>query len=53
MSARLIGVLAAMAALLGAALSTGTRVYYVLFAVLGLMVICGFFSVVITLRARR
>lgn len=49
MSARLIGVLAAMAALLGAALSTGTRVYYVLFAVLGLMVICGFLSVVITL----
>ena len=49
MSARLIGVLAAMAALLAAGLSTGGRVYYVLFAVLGLMVVFALLSVIWTL----
>ena len=49
MSARLIGVLAAMAALLAAGLSTGGRVYYVLFAVLGLMVIFALLSAIWTL----
>ena len=34
MSARLIGVLAAMVALLAAGLATGTRVYYLLFFIL-------------------
>ena len=45
MSARLIGVLAAMVALLAAGLATGTRVYYLLFFILLLMVVYGLASV--------
>lgn len=49
MNARFIGVLAAMAALLGAGLATGTRVYYALFFVLLVMVIFALVSVLWTL----
>lgn len=49
MSARLIGSLAAMAALLGAGLATGGRVYYALFILLTLMLIFALISVVWTL----
>ena len=53
MSARLIGVLAAMAALLGAGLSTGTRIYYALFLLLVLMVVFALVSVLWTLLTVR
>ena len=49
MSARLIGVLAAMVALLAAGLATGTRIYYLLFFILLLMVVYGLISVLWTL----
>ena len=45
MSARLIGSLAAMVALLGAGLATGGRVYYALFIILVLMVVFALLSV--------
>ena len=53
MSGRLIGVLAAMAALLAAGLSTGTRVYYLLFFILLLMVVYSLASVLWTLFTAR
>ena len=53
MSARLIGVLAAMVALLAAGLATGTRVYYLLFFILMLMVVYGLASVLWTLFTAR
>ena len=53
MSGRLIGVLAAMAALLAAGLSTGTRVYYLLFFILLLMVVYSLASVLWTLFTTR
>ena len=49
MSPRLIGVLAAMIALLSAALSTGGRIYYILFLLLALMVIFSLISALWTL----
>ncbi|MBP3652957.1 MAG: DUF58 domain-containing protein [Clostridia bacterium] len=49
MSARLIGSLAAMVALLSAGLATGGRIYYALFLVLVLMVVFALISVVWTL----
>jgi hypothetical protein len=49
MSIRLIGVLAAMAALLAAGLSTGTRIYSNLFFILLLMVVYSLVSVLWTL----
>ena len=53
MSGRLIGALAAMAALLAAGLSTGTRVYYLLFFLLMLMVVYSLASVLWTLFTAR
>lgn len=53
MSARLIGVLAAMVALLGAGLATGTRIYYALFALLGLILIYALVSALWTLLTLR
>ena len=53
MSARLIGVLAAMIALLAAGLATGTRVYYLLFFILLLMVVYGLISALWTLFTAR
>ena len=53
MSARLIGVLAAMIALLAAGLATGTRIYYLLFFILLLMVVYGLISVLWTLLTAR
>ena len=53
MSARLIGVLAAMVALLAAGLATGTRIYYLLFFILLLMVVYGLISVLWTLLTAR
>ena len=49
MSARLLGVLAAMLALMGAALSTGTAIYYYLFFILLVIVIFAFASALWTL----
>ena len=49
MSARLIGTLAAMAALLLAGLTTGTRVYYYLFFILALLLAYGLISTIWTL----
>ena len=48
MSARLTGALVAMAALLAAGLSTGARVYYLLFNVLAAMLLLGLISAVWT-----
>ncbi len=45
MSARLIGVLAAMIALLAAGLTTGARIYYYLFMILGLLIAYALVSV--------
>lgn len=53
MSARLIGVLAAMVALLGAGLATGTRVYYALFFVLLVMLAFALISALWTLLSLR
>ena len=53
MSARLIGVLGAMVALLGAGLATGTRIYYALFLVLLLLVLYSLASVLWTLLTVR
>lgn len=53
MNARLIGSLAAMIALLGAGLATGSRVYYALFIMLLLMVFFALISVVWTLLTVR
>ena len=53
MSARLIGVLAAMVALLAAGLATGTRIYYLLFFILMLMVLYSLASVLWTLLTAR
>ena len=53
MSARLIGVLAAMVALLAAGLATGTRIYYLLFFILLLMVAYSLASVLWTLFTAR
>ena len=49
MSARLIGALAAMVALLGAGLATGTRIYYDLFLILLLLALYALASVLWTL----
>lgn len=53
MSSRLLGVLAAMIALLGAGLATGTRVYYALFALLTLIVAFALISALWTLWTAR
>ena len=49
MNARLAGILAAMVALLGAGLATGTRVYYALFLLLLLLTLFSLASVLWTL----
>ena len=48
MNARLTGVLIAMAALMAAGLSTGTRIYYLLFLLLLAMVVLGLISAIWT-----
>ena len=53
MSARLIGVLAAMIALLAAGLTTGARIYYFLFLILALLIAYGLISVLWTLLTVR
>lgn len=53
MSARLIGVLAAMIALLSAGLATGTRIYYALFFLLLIMTLFSLASVLWTLLTAR
>lgn len=53
MSARLIGLLAAMVALLSAALATGTRVYYALFFLILLLLLFALGSVFWTLMTLR
>ncbi len=53
MNARLIGALAAMAALLGAGLATGTRIYYHLFFILLLLVLYALASVLWTVFTAR
>lgn len=53
MNARLAGILAAMVALLGAGLATGTRVYYALFLLLLLLTLFSLASVLWTLLTAR
>ena len=49
MRVRLLGVLAAMLALISAALATGTRIYYAVFFALGMMILFSLISVLWTL----
>lgn len=53
MSARLTGALVAMAALLAAGLSTGTRIYYLLFALLAAMLLMSLVSILWTVLTVR
>lgn len=53
MSGRLLGLLAAMIALLGAGLATGTHIYYALFILLALLMAFALVSVVWTLQTVR